>query len=214
MIIDCRNDRVSNFGVGMQKFLILSMMVASMGAGSQNALAIVGLGKHKFKAYSPKFADTVQIDDKELVLNGVGLRKALWIKIYMGALYLEEKSQDPTEIIESERTKHIVMHFLKGISKDRLGSEFRSSFMKNCDANCEEKAKFIDDLAQKMADLKQGDELKITVKKDRILFQAPGKDKPLVSSDQAIAKTILKIFIRPTKEPEELRDGMLGKIKI
>ena len=46
--------------------------------------------------------DSLTAGNVPLVLNGAGLRKKLFIKIYAGALYLQEKSQDPRKIIAAE----------------------------------------------------------------------------------------------------------------
>ena len=46
-----------------------------------------------------------------LVLNGMGLRKATWLraKVYLAGLYLEEKSLDADAFLRPERTKRIVL---------------------------------------------------------------------------------------------------------
>ena len=40
--------------------------------------------------------DTISIKGADLVLNGLGTRKATWlrVKVYVGGLYLEKKSKD------------------------------------------------------------------------------------------------------------------------
>jgi len=58
------------------------------------------------------FPDEVKIENKNCTLNGIGLRKKLVINVYLGALYLENKNTSDKDIIGSEQTKRIVMHFL------------------------------------------------------------------------------------------------------
>ena len=38
-------------------------------------------------------------DGQSLVLNGVGLREKFWVDVYVGSLYLQEKSDDVAEIL-------------------------------------------------------------------------------------------------------------------
>jgi hypothetical protein len=53
------------------------------------------------------------VEGKTLKLNGVAYRKALGIvKVYVVGLYLENPTQDPQQIIESEQVKHLVTHYL------------------------------------------------------------------------------------------------------
>lgn len=50
---------------------------------------------------------------KVLKLNGVSYRKALGVvKVYVVGLYLEEKTNDPEVVIESEQVKHLYTHYL------------------------------------------------------------------------------------------------------
>ena len=51
-------------------------------------------------------ADTVTLDGKTLVLNGLGVRAATFmkVKVYIIGLYLENKSSDAKAIIASERS--------------------------------------------------------------------------------------------------------------
>jgi len=60
-----------------------------------------------------KFPGEKTIEGKILKLNGVTYRKAMGIvKVYAAGLYLENPSQDPKEVIESEQVKHLLTHYL------------------------------------------------------------------------------------------------------
>ncbi len=50
---------------------------------------------------------------KDLVLNGVAVRKALGIiKVFAGGLYLETPSKDANEVITSKQVKHVHLTYL------------------------------------------------------------------------------------------------------
>ena len=49
---------------------------------------------------------------KTLKLNGVAYKKVFFIKVYAGGFYLENPTQDPKEIIESEQVKHFHLQYL------------------------------------------------------------------------------------------------------
>ena len=63
---------------------------------------------------------------------GVGIRKKFIIKVYLGALYLEKSTQSSQQVIASEQTKRIVMHFLyKEVKADQLVESWIEGFEKN-----------------------------------------------------------------------------------
>ena len=53
--------------------------------------------------------DTVQVDGRTLVLDGLGLRKKFGVKVYVAGLYLEHKSSDSSAILKADAPKRIVM---------------------------------------------------------------------------------------------------------
>jgi len=73
------------------------------GAGFAGEVEILGV----------KFPTEKTIEGKILKLNGVSyLKKLGFVKVYAVALYLENPSKDPNEVIESEQIKHMVTHYL------------------------------------------------------------------------------------------------------
>jgi hypothetical protein len=60
-----------------------------------------------------KFPTEKVVDGKTLKLNGVSyLKKLGFVKVYAVGLYLENPTQDPKEVIESEQVKYMLTHYL------------------------------------------------------------------------------------------------------
>ena len=60
-----------------------------------------------------KFPTEKTIEGKTLKLNGVSyLKKLVFVKVYAVGLYLENPTQDPKEVIESEQVKYMLTHYL------------------------------------------------------------------------------------------------------
>ena len=61
--------------------------------------------------------DTVTIGGSDLVLNGMGIRKAtmLQAKVYVGSLYLPEKSKDGGHILATDRPWQLVLRFVRDV---------------------------------------------------------------------------------------------------
>ena len=67
--------------------------------------------------------------DKPLVLNGAGIREKFFVDVYVGALYLAEKTTDAETAIDAPGAKRVLMHFVyKEMSKEKLVDGWREGF--------------------------------------------------------------------------------------
>jgi hypothetical protein len=67
--------------------------------------------------------DTVRLanTDRDLLLNGGGVRKKFFMEIYIGALYLPSKTGDAQAILSDSGPASVRMHFLyKEVSKKKI----------------------------------------------------------------------------------------------
>ncbi len=75
---------------------------------------------------------TLEGSSTPLVLNGAGVRKKLFFKIYVGALYLPQKQRDGGAILALRAPKSVRMHFLyKEVSGERLAEGWTDGFRAN-----------------------------------------------------------------------------------
>ena len=72
--------------------------------------------------------ETLSAGGENLVLNGAGLRKKLFVKVYAGGLYLKAKTTDAPAIVASDEPMAIRMHFLYGVSAKRLIGAWNDGF--------------------------------------------------------------------------------------
>ena len=78
---------------------------------------------------------SVTIENKTLVLNGAGIRKKLFIKVYVGSLYLTAKQTAVGKILADPGAKSIVMNFLyKEVSTKKLVDGWNKGFADNSSA--------------------------------------------------------------------------------
>jgi hypothetical protein len=59
--------------------------------------------------------DTLAAGKEKLVLNGAGYRTKFYMKIYIGALYLLQKSSDQNQIINADKPMAIKMHIVSSL---------------------------------------------------------------------------------------------------
>jgi len=88
-------------------------------AGSLEAREIAGVN----------FPDQYPVGDKTLVLNGVGLRKKLIIKVYAGGLYVPQQSGDAKAIWEADQPMALRMVFIHdGVEAKKLVDAWNDGF--------------------------------------------------------------------------------------
>ena len=81
--------------------------------------------------------DTLRIGEKTATLTGMGIRTKtfLKIKVYVAGLYLENPSNDPSAIIDTNQAKAITMNFLyKEVEGKKLQESWRDGFKANTPA--------------------------------------------------------------------------------
>jgi len=75
---------------------------------------------------------TVANGGPALVLNGAGVREKLFLDIYIGALYLPEKSGDAQAILAGTGPACVVMHFLyKEVSREKITESWKNGLAAN-----------------------------------------------------------------------------------
>jgi hypothetical protein len=75
---------------------------------------------------------TIGEQGQVLVLNGAGIRKKLFIKIYVCALYLAKQQGDMDQILKSRGPKRVTMHFLyHEVSSEKLVNAWEKGFSSN-----------------------------------------------------------------------------------
>src|SRR6478609_4079076 len=75
--------------------------------------------------------DKTIVNGQTLVLNGAGLRKKFFIKVYVGGLYLPAKMSNPAMILGSDTPRRMVMHFLYSVSKDQMCEAWEEGLQAN-----------------------------------------------------------------------------------
>ena len=106
--------------------------------------------------------DTEQVGDTKLLLNGLGLRTKMMVKVYVAGLYVVQKSSDPGAIIKADAPKRIVMGFVRGVSKSQLADAFTESFNDNSADAVKTLKADIERLLGALEPVKEGDQMVFT----------------------------------------------------
>ncbi len=158
-----------------------------------------------------KLPDTVTVDGKVLQLNGAGMRKKLFIKVYVGALYLPARSSDAAAIVAADEPRHVRMVFVRDVDRDSIMGAFHDGFRKNSkgpDLGALEKD--LDQIAPAIGDVKERGEITVsyvpgagtTVTGPKGSVTVPGKP---------FADALLRNWLGPDVADGDLKKHMLGR---
>ena len=85
-----------------------------------------------------ELAETVRLspDSSPLVLNGAGIRKKFFVKVYVAGLYLPSQQTSTEAIVNLPGPKRVRMHFLyKEVEREKLVNGWQEGFEKNLDSD-------------------------------------------------------------------------------
>jgi hypothetical protein len=157
-------------------------------------------------------ADTVDAAGHKLVLNGAGLRKKLFIKVYVGSLYLGAKQTNAAAIITADAPRRQVMHFLFDVGKGKMVEAWEEGLEDNTpNASPEVKTAF-KTLGSWMEDMKEGQKIVLTyVPGTGTTVEVNGKNKGTLGG-KAVADAILNTWVGPKPGPgTDFKKAVLGQ---
>lgn len=155
--------------------------------------------------------DTVEVDGTPLVLNGVGLRKKLWVEVYVAGLYLPVKTPDARVAMESPGPKKVVMHFLTDkATKSKMDDAWREGFEANSPGSPQKLGGEIDRFVDFFGDMKDGDVIELTmVPGVGTTAMLNGTEVGVIANDD-FAPALLSVWLGPAPPTEDLKEGLLG----
>jgi hypothetical protein len=158
------------------------------------------------------FPDSVKAGDADLVLNGLGLRKAtmLSVKVYVAGLYLSERSNDPAQILGADRQWRLVLRFVRDVDAPDIRDAFEEGFEKAADNKLDALRARIDALNAKIVDFEEGQYLSYDYDpaKGTVIDVNGATGAAIEGAD--FANALLKISIGPEPPNEDLKSGLLG----
>lgn len=184
----------------MKKFFV-SLLIVAMTALPAAAREIAGV----------KLEPAVTVKGKELKLNGCGIRKKLFVKVYVGSLYSGKRLASAAEALRESGDKLIRMNFLHSkVEKEKIVDAFSEGIVNNSPelAGSPEARRF---LALFTADFHRGDVVDLFLGGDgSVSASHNGRQLGTVASGK-LARGVLAIYLGDKPADEELKSGMLGR---
>lgn len=156
--------------------------------------------------------DHLSITEKKLELNGKAFRTAsiFKVKVYLSGLYLEAKSHDENEILDSKKVKAILLNPLRDISKNDTAKAWSFAFEENCEKTCDDLKDEIKKFEESVEAFKKGDHYRYVFSQDGVTQWI--NDKQIFhSSNPKFARLLLSTWIGQKPPTEDLKNSLLAK---
>jgi len=176
------------------------------------SLALAAVAAEARTVADVNIPDTVSVNNQTLVLNGAGIRKKFFIKVYVGALYLAAKQSDAAAVIASDSPRRMLLHFLYGVSKAQISEAWTEGLQDNTpNASAEVKTNF-NKLVSWMEPIDKGKQLIFTyVPGSGTIVEVNGVAKGTLPG-KATADAIVATWIGPKPGPgDDFKKAVLGK---
>jgi hypothetical protein len=158
-----------------------------------------------------KVPDSVKAGGTDLVLNGLGIRKAtfLEVKVYVAGLYLPQKSGDSGKIIGANQPWQLALHFVRDVDASDIRDAFEEGFEKTGDKLAALRPR-IDDLNARMVDFKKGQYLSMANDPTKgVAVDVNGAAGSAIEGAD-FAAALLAVWIGEEPPNEDLKTGLLG----
>lgn len=183
------------------KKIVLSLILSLFLAGSAAAVEVSGVN----------LEPAVSVNNQSLKLNGYGIRKKLFVKVYIGSLYSAVPLTTPAAALNDGGDKLIRMNFLHSkVDKEKIIEAYKEGFSNNSPglAGSADVKKF---LSFFNGDFMKGDVVDLSLLSNGTVSASHnGKLLGQLQSSK-LAKGILAIYFGEKPADEALKKGMLGK---
>jgi len=188
----------------MYKLLAILLLALSLPAFA--ALEVAGV----------KFDDKTKVGAGETVINGAGLRKRAFFKVYAIALYLPQKQAAAADVLAAKGAKRIAIVTLRDLTAEEFVDALLGALKKNHDeAALAPLQARIDQFRASMLSIVNAPE-KSVVHLDwlpesgtRLTFNGAAKGGDIAGED--FYRALLKIWIGNQPVQDDLKEHLLGK---
>lgn len=160
-----------------------------------------------------KLDDKVKAGSQELVLNGAGLRKKLFFKVYVAALYVPLKSTEANVLTDTKEPRRVELHLLRDLDADSLVGALKDGLRQNLKeaelTALKEDVERFSALMRSIGNGKSGDVIALDLAADGAAVSANSQARGKVDS-RNLGTALLKIWLGDKPVDTDLKQALLG----
>jgi hypothetical protein len=158
--------------------------------------------------------DKTQVESRDLVLNGAGLRKRFFIGVYVIGLYLPEKKSDATAVLALPGPKRVSIRMLRDVGADT----FAEALVEGLKANhspvdfqaLEPRVQALTGIMAQVKEAKKGMAIALDWTGDatRVTIDGRAAGQPIAGED--FYRALLRIWLGEHPVQEDIKQHLLG----
>jgi chalcone isomerase-like protein len=159
-----------------------------------------------------EFPDHLQVKSTDLTLNGLGIRKAtiLKVNVYVAALYVTTRSQDPQALADPNTPAELILHFVRNVGVGDLRNAWSEGFERAAKDQLPLLNARIAMLNSWMSDMKTGQRLTfVRIPGSGVQISVNGVAKGTITGDD-FSRALFSIWLGPEPPNADLKKGLLG----
>lgn len=155
---------------------------------------------------------SIDVSGEKLQFNGAGLREKMFLDLYVGALYVTNKSKSNATVINADESMAITLDIVSSlITSEKMIEAVNDGFENSTNGNTTSlKAKIIEFKGAFKEEIKKGDHFVIAYVKNKgvEIYKNGKKLKTIEGLD--FKKALFGIWLGDEPADEDLKEGMLG----
>jgi hypothetical protein len=190
-----------NVSPGNRISLLLSLLLATGTAAAQEATC-----------RDLSFPRHLQAGGSDLTLNGLGVRKATFLKVnvYVAALYVVQPTHDAKPLIDSDTPQQLTLQFVRNVGVEDLRKAFVAGFERNDVGQTAALKERVAKLNAWMSDMKSGQRLTfVRLPHSGVQVLVNEVKKGLLEGDD-FSRALITIWLGAAPPNPELKSGLLG----
>jgi hypothetical protein len=175
------------------------------------ALSVMPLHAREMAGVS--MADMAVVEGRELWLNGMGVSKKLFFKVYAVGLYLETPTRDAQTAIMADEGKRIIMVMLRDVSRKDFVDAVETGILRNSGPQMPTLRARLERLKQALPPLTKGNVLDFTYLPEAgTLMRAQGKELTIPGKD--FSDALFSVWLGAKPANGALKRELLGAITV
>lgn len=158
------------------------------------------------------FPEHAQVNGTALTLNGLGMRKATFLKVnvYVAALYVASPSRDAAALVNLNAPQELILHFVRNVSASDIRNAWHEGFERVAKEQMPSLSPRIALLSGWMTDMKTDQRLTfVRLPGTGTQVSVNGAVKGTITGDD-FSRAFISIWLGPEPPNAELKSGLLG----
>jgi len=161
-----------------------------------------------------KIDDKTRVGNTDLTLNGAGLRKRVFFKVYAMGLYVSQKTSNAAALVDQPGPKRVAIRMLRDVSADAFNEALAEGIRAN---HSEAEAKALEPRVKELATIiagigeaKKGMAINLdwTGADTQVVVQDKPAGKPIAGQD--FYRALLRIWLGDKPVQDDLKKALLG----